>query len=109
MTIRFYVHAKEEQAIDIALIDSGATENFMKLLYAQKLKIPLRELLEPQMVYNVNGTPNLGGEVKYYTDLNVQMGNDYMLFQFFLTDTGTSKVILGYPWMSAIQPRIDWK
>ena len=37
------------------------------------------------------------------------MGQDYTLFRFLLTDTGTSKVILGYPWLSAVQPRIDWK
>ena len=109
MTVRFYVHAQEEQAVDTALIDSGATENFMKLSYAQKLKLLIKELQEPQEVYNVDGTPNKGGEIKYYVDLSVQTGQDFTLFQFFLTNTGSSKVILGYPWMCAIQPRIDWK
>ena len=32
-----------------------------------------------------------------------------MIFQFFLTNIGGSKVILGYPWICAIQPHIDWK
>ena len=102
MTVRFYVHAQEEQAVDTALIDSGATENFMKLSYARKLKLPIRELPEPQEVYNVDGTPNKGGEIKYCVDLNAQTGQDFTLFRFFLTNTGTSKVILGYPWMCAI-------
>ena len=109
MTIRFYVHAQDEQAVDTALIDSSTTENFMKLSYAQKLKLPIKELSEPQEVYNVNGTPNKGGEIRYYADLNVQTGQDFTLFRFFLTNTGSSKVILGYPWMCAIQPHIDWK
>ena len=81
----------------------------MKLSYAQKLGLPIRKLLEPQEVYNVDGTPNKGGEIKYYADLSVQTGQDFTLFRFFLTNMGSSKVILGYPWMSAIQPRINWK
>ena len=28
--------------------------------------------------------------------------------RFFLTDLGEQKVILGYPWFAAIQPRVDW-
>ena len=109
MTVRFYVHAREEQTVDMALIDSGATENFMKLSYAQKLKLPIKEMSEPQMVFNVDGTPNKGGDIKHYTDLSIQTGQDFTLFRFFLTNTGSSKVILGYPWMCAVQPRIDWK
>ena len=109
MTIRFYVHTPKEQAVETALIDSGATENFMHLSYAQKLQLPLKEMTEPQFVFNIDGTPNKDGEIKYYTDLNVQTGQDFTLFRFFLANTGNSKVILGYPWMCAIQPRIDWK
>ena len=109
MTVQFYVHAKEEQAVNVALINSGATKNFMKTSYARKLGLPLQKLAEPQKVYNVDGTANQQGEIEYYTDLNVQTGHNYTLFRFFLADTGTSKVILGYPWMSAIQPCIDWK
>jgi hypothetical protein len=28
--------------------------------------------------------------------------------QFFLTDLGEQKVILGYPWFTAMQPKVDW-
>ena len=109
MTIRFYVHTPKGQAVDTALIDSGATENFMNLKYAQNLQLPMQEMEDPQVVFNIDGTANKSGEIKYYTDLSIQTGQDFTLFRFFLTNTGTSKVILGYPWMCAIQPRIDWK
>ena len=81
----------------------------MNLRYAQYLELPIQEMAEPQMVFNVDGTPNKSGEIKYYTDLKVQMGPNHTMFRFFLTNTGQSKVILGYPWMAAVQPRIDWK
>ena len=28
--------------------------------------------------------------------------------RFFLTDLGEQKVILGYPWFVAMQPKVDW-
>jgi hypothetical protein len=30
------------------------------------------------------------------------------MMRFFLTDLGTQKLILGYPWFAAMQPQIDW-
>ena len=91
-----------------ALIDSSATENFMQLAYAKKLQLPIQDMPEPQMVWNVDGTPNKMGAIKHYMDLNVQTGSNYTTFRFFLTGLG-DRIILGYPWMSAIQPGIDWK
>ena len=28
--------------------------------------------------------------------------------RFFITDLGAQRMILGYPWFAAMQPRIDW-
>ena len=109
MRIKFYAHSKTKQSVDEALVDSGATKNFMNLGYTCHLQFPIQLLPEPQMVYNIDGSPNQSGEIKYYTDLNVQTGQDRTTFRFFLTNIGDSKVILGYPWMCAIQPGIDWR
>ena len=37
MTIRFYVHSITKRAKSVALLNSGATENFMNLAYAKWL------------------------------------------------------------------------
>jgi len=47
--------------------------------------------------------------LQFYTDLQVQTGNQRTDLRFFLTDLGENKAILGYPWFAAIQPRINWK
>ena len=109
MMICFYMHLASKKAVDIVLINSGATENFMNLKYAQYLQLPIKEMLDPQIVFNIDGTPNKLGEIKYYTDINMQMGCNHTTFWFFLTNIGQSKVILRYSWMAAIQPQIDWK
>ena len=109
MTIRFYIHTIAKRAEAIALVDSGATENFMNLTYAQWLKLPIHPLEKPRKIFNVDGTENKSGELKYYTDLEVQTGTTRSPLQFFLTDLGENKAILGYSWFAATQPKIDWK
>ena len=109
MTIQFYVHSIAKRAKSIALLDSGATENFMNLAYAKWLQLPIKQLPEPRLVLNVNGTENKSSKLKYYTDLNVRMRQNTTTLWFFLSDLREHKVILGYPWFAATQPRIDWK
>ena len=44
----------------------------------------------------------------HFTDLEVQTGAKKVRMRFFLTDLGEQKIILGYPWFAAMQPRVDW-
>jgi len=91
-----------------ALLDLGATENFMSLTYAKWLKLPFKRLAQERPLFNVNGSTNKSGSIKYYTDLEMQMGTKQTNMRFFLMDMGDHKVILGYPWFAANQPKIDW-
>jgi hypothetical protein len=59
-------------------------------------------------VYNVDGTLNKKGDILFYTDLEVRTGQKYTNMRFFLMDLGPQRLILGYPWFAAVQPRIDW-
>jgi hypothetical protein len=109
MTIRTYVHSKSKRAELVAVVDSGATENFINLQYAEYLQLPIKRLPEPRRLLNVDGTLNKGGTLQFYTNLNVQTGTQHTTLRFFLSEFGENKAILGYPWFAAIQPRIDWK
>src|SRR5882757_10027546 len=51
---------------------------------------------------------NKTGSLKYYVDLQVQTGTKRTNMCFFLMDLGHHRVILGYPWFAANQPKIDW-
>src|SRR5882672_593582 len=109
MTIQFYVHSIVKRAEAVALLDSGAMENFLNLSYAKWLKLPIKQLPTPHTLLNVNGTENKSGKLQFYTDLDVQTGSTKTTLRFFLSDLGEHKAILGYPWFSAMQPWIDWK
>ena len=109
MTIRFFIHSRSKRAESIALVDSGATENFMSLEYTKYLYLPIRRLPITRKLFNVDGTPNKSGELQYFTDLQVCTGIQHTHLCFFLTNLGENKAILGYPWFAAVQPCIDWK
>jgi Reverse transcriptase (RNA-dependent DNA polymerase) len=108
MTLRVYLHSRSKRAETIALLDSGATENFMSLDYAKYLHLPIKTLKEPRRLFNIDGTPNRTGDLKYYTDLDTRTGQSMKTLRYFLSDLGDNKVILGYPWFVAAQPKIDW-
>jgi hypothetical protein len=108
MTIRSYIHSSKKRAEATTLVDSGATENFMNLNYAKWLGLPLKKLNHPRQVYNVDGTLNRGGSLEFFTDVQVQTGTNRTNMRFFLTNLGDHKLILGYPWFTAIQPKINW-
>ena len=105
MTVRFFIHSVAKRAEATALLDSGATENFMNLSYARWLKLPIKELAQPRKLFNVDNTENVSGELKHYTDLQVQTGNKITKLRFFLTHIGKQKAILGYPWFAANNQR----
>ncbi len=109
MTLQFFVHSIAKRAEAIALVDSGATKNFMNLTYAKWLQLPIKQMEESRRLLNVDSIENKSGELKYYTDLQVQMGTNHTNLRFYLTKLGEQKAIMGYPWFAAAQPKIDWR
>src|SRR5712671_6265937 len=108
MNLKAYIHATHRRTEAPALLDSGATENFISLTYAKWLKLSFKRLPHKRPLLNVDGTTNKTGSLKYYVDLQVQTGTKRTSMRFFLTDLGHHRVILGYPWFAANQPKIDW-
>ena len=74
MSIQVFLHTSNKRTETTALLDSGATENFISKKYAQWLRLPFKRLIKPRVVYNVDGSKNKQGDIKFYTDLEVQTG-----------------------------------
>ena len=108
MTVCTYVHSSHKRAETTALLDSGATENFMNLAYAKWLRLPIKTLRYPRPLFNVDGSTNKQGDLKFYSDLKVRTGTTRKNMRFFLSDLGNHQLILGYPWFAAYQPKVDW-
>ena len=92
-----------------ALIDSGATENFIDHKTIIKLQLGTRKLQKLRTVYNVNRTLNCNRTITQSCKLFVKQGNKRVQQQFFITNLGKNELILGYPWLCKFNPDIDWK
>ena len=74
MTLRVFIHLRSKRAEAPALLDSGATENFISQEYAKYLHLPIKKLPEAWKLFNVDGTPNQAGDLHHYVDLATRTG-----------------------------------
>ncbi len=91
------------------LADLGATDNFINSQLLKWLWISYLPVENPIKIWNVDGTLNQDGNITHYTDLQVRTGQEVQILQFLITNLGKDKVILGYPWFTAFEPKICWR
>jgi hypothetical protein len=51
--------------VEKALLDSGATENFLDRRTVARLKLPTKQLKDPQWIYNMDGCYDYGRTISY--------------------------------------------
>ena len=73
--IKFPLLHYKEMAEEWALLDSGATENFIDSKMVIKLHLGTQKLTIQRPVYNVDGSPNLNGAITHAVDLLVKQEN----------------------------------
>ena len=91
-----------------ALVDSGATENFVDIRTAERWGMPRKTLFKPRPIVNVDGTENKAGAITEACILEIEHQGKRKLQCFYITDLGFDQVLLGYPWLSTFNPQIDW-
>ena len=74
MTLKVFLHSRDQRAETNALLDSGATENFIHPDYARRKRLPVKLLPNPRKIVNVDGTSNAAGEITHYADLEMTQG-----------------------------------
>ena len=99
-------HSKAERQV---LVDSGATDNFISNKLLKRMKIGKLPLSQPRAIWNIDATLNKGGTIKDFVDLQVRCGNKTEDMRFLVTELGEDEIVLGFPWLAAFQPRINWK
>jgi hypothetical protein len=59
------------------------------------------------MAWNMDGTENKQGTIRYYMDLDLQVNDKMHMERFLITGLGNQKVILGSPWLWKHNPEIN--
>jgi hypothetical protein len=90
-----------------ALIDSGATDNFISPAVIQHFGIPTRQLHKPRAIRNVDGTANKIGTVTHVADLTLRFKGTRTQ-TFYIVDLGQDHMLLGMPFLAATNLKIDW-
>ncbi|KAI0037725.1 hypothetical protein FA95DRAFT_1506600, partial [Auriscalpium vulgare] len=98
--MRFSIQLQSKQRAEIAaLINSGATANFLHQKLVNRYKIPAQELPQPITVRNADGTPNKMGVVTKYVEMDYSMDEHQGRARFLVTELGQENIILGLPWL----------
>ena len=91
-----------------ALIDSGATECFLDHRTVSWLRLPPEPLKAPRTIHNIDGTHNQAGHITHKCRLKVQLGTIHQEMDFFITNLGQDRIVLGYPFLKLFNPNINW-
>jgi predicted aspartyl protease len=92
-----------------ALVDSGATDNFMHPNFAKRMGLGMKALPNPKKIFNIDNTTNKSGMITHYLNLNVVTKGIHKEMRFLITDIGREEILLGYPWLATFEPRFDWR
>ena len=92
-----------------ALIDSGATGNFIDLGLLSLANFPLKKMSQPVRAFNVNGSLNKRGTIMWKASTRMLLSKEPENIELMVVGLGRCQIILGIPWLKTWNPCIDWK
>ena len=91
-----------------ALIDCGATGNFINPSLVNHLLLPSRTIPALQ-AFNVDRTVNKQGQITAATTVHCQVTGFEDDLTLMIVGLGRSQVVLGMPWLTKHNPHINWE
>jgi hypothetical protein len=109
MNLPVAIGTKEQTVETRALLDCGASSEFMDSKFAELHNIPLIKLRKPQITRNADGTLNEQGVVTHKAIVNLRINRKEEPTSFFIARLGKDNVILGLTWFRKNNPIVNWK
>ena len=107
------IHLKTTDTLDEAsseaMVDTGATGDFIDADFVERAKLPTRKLSQPIPVYNVDGSPNEAGHIDKVVDVLMTYNGHSERILLAVTRLGKQSMILGWTWLRKHNPEIDFK
>ena len=111
-SLHFHIKIRVNGWLAKAMINSGATGNFMSESFARRNEVPVQGKKDPYQLTVVDGTPlskDEGQVMKETKSLRLSVHGTTIRTEKFDLVRIPHKVILGLPWLEKQNPRIDWK
>ena len=98
----------EKNTVNInAMVDSGATEDFIDSEVCKKHGIKMIKAKNPREIYLADGKPSTMGPVTHLNEVPMDISNLRELATFQVANLQHHEVILGMPWLREHHPTID--
>ena len=107
--IWFPIHLtyKVRTIVITALVDCGATGNFIDPILIQQLLLPSQPI-KPLQVLNIDGTLNKQEQITTTTWVHFQASAFKDDLSLMIVGLGRAQIILGMPWLTQKNPQINW-
>jgi len=92
-----------------ALLDSGATGNFIDKDFVRTKGISTRSISRPIPVFNVDGSPNEAGQISKVVDVVLRYKTHSERTLLAISNLGKQSMILGYTWLKDHNPEVNWQ
>jgi len=92
-----------------ALLDSGATGNFIDRDFVQTKGINTQSISRPIPVYNVDGSPNKAGQISEVVDVVFHYKTYSKRTLLTVSSLGRQNMILGYTWLKDHNLEVNWQ
>ena len=106
--VSIHLHGEKETVTINAIIDSGATEDFIDQEVCNKHRIKMIRAKNPREIYLADGKPSAMGPVTHMTKVLMDICSHKELATFQVANLQNHEVILGMPWLRKHNPTIDW-
>ena len=92
-----------------ALVDRGASENFVDKTYAEASRIPMQQKATPRRDLTVDGSEVTGGPVTHDVQVHLTINHHEEDIRLHHNTIRNAPIILGLPWLKLYDPVIGWK
>jgi len=106
--VKIQLHGGKESVTINAMIDSGATEDFIDREVCNKHGIKMIKAKNPREIYLADGKPSAMGPVTHMTKVPMDISSHRELATLRVANLQNHKVILGMPWLREHNRTIDW-
>jgi len=106
--VKIQLHGGKESVTINAMIDSGATEDFIDQEVCNKHRIKMVKTKNPREIYIADGKPSAMGPVTHMTKVPMDISSHRELATFQVANVRNHEVIRGMLWLTEHNPTMDW-